>query len=168
MTLKPQDLLILLKLLSWNRSDWSYAELAKSLHMSVSEAHAGVQRATDAQLFNVHTKRPIKKSLKELLVHGVKYVYPPQRGEPTRGLFTTHAAPPLNSLIHHASNGLAPVWPYPEGKDKGYAFLPLFKSVPQAVQEDKQLYKLLALLDAIRDGKAREQSLAIDELDNYF
>jgi hypothetical protein len=56
----------------------------------------------------------------------------------------------------------------PGGKDKGYAFLPLFKSVPQAVQEDKQLYKLLALLDAIRDGKAREQSLAIDELDNYF
>ena len=166
--LKPQDLLILLKLLSWQRSDWSYAELAKSLHMSVSEVHAGVQRAISAKLFNVHTKRPIKKALKELLIHGVKYVYPPQRGEPTRGIFTAHAAPPLKALITQSPHELGPVWPYPKGNDQGYEFTPLFKSVPQAVQQDETLYSLLALIDAIRDGKAREQSLAIDELEKYF
>jgi hypothetical protein len=43
-------------------------------------------------------------------------------------------------------------------------FSPLYKSVPEAIRNDPGLYELLALLDAIRDGRARERKLAEKEL----
>jgi hypothetical protein len=41
---------------------------------------------------------------------------------------------------------------------------PLYRSVPNAARADKQLYELLALVDAIRSGRARERELAVKEL----
>jgi hypothetical protein len=40
----------------------------------------------------------------------------------------------------------------------------LYKSVPHAVLRDPALYELLALVDAIRDGRARERNLAERDL----
>ena len=48
MILKPQDVLVLLKLVAWNRDSWTYQELAESLGMSPSEVHAGMARAISA------------------------------------------------------------------------------------------------------------------------
>jgi hypothetical protein len=56
------------------------------------------------------------------------------------------------------------VWPDAEGKKKGYALEPLFKPIGKAVRQDPKLYELLALIDAIRDGRARERKLAEQEL----
>jgi hypothetical protein len=36
--------------------------------------------------------------------------------------------------------------------------------VPKAVAHDDALYELLALVDAVRDGRARERELAVKEL----
>lgn len=36
--------------------------------------------------------------------------------------------------------------------------------VPLAAEADRSLYELLALLDALRDGRARERSLAEREI----
>lgn len=44
MLLKPQDLLVALKLVALGGERWTYARLAKELGLSASEAHAGVQR----------------------------------------------------------------------------------------------------------------------------
>ncbi|NCB39610.1 MAG: hypothetical protein EOM80_12680 [Erysipelotrichia bacterium] len=44
------------------------------------------------------------------------------------------------------------------------AFMPLYKSVPKAAMADPYLYELLALVDAIRGGRAREKNLAVKEL----
>jgi hypothetical protein len=118
---------------------------------------------TAARLFDPWRKVPIQQALLEFLVHGVKYSFPPDRGQPTRGIPTSYAAPPLNSLIAQ-SDELPPVWPYPEGKVRGVEFSPLYRSVPRAVAKDNALYELLALVDAIRDGRARERELAVKEL----
>ncbi len=163
MILKPQDIVILLKLIVWEKGDWSYAMLAKELFMSVSEVHSGLKRATEARLFNPENKSVFKNAFDEYLIHGVKYAYPPNRGGQTRGIPTGYAAPPLNKLISQPSD-YPPVWPYPEGKVLGYEFSPLFKSVPKAILIDEKLYELLALVDAIRDGRARERDIAIKEL----
>ena len=56
------------------------------------------------------------------------------------------------------------MWPHPEGEVRGYEFSPLYKSAPAAAMKDKDLYAMLSLLDAIRDGRARERELAIKEL----
>ena len=57
-----------------------------------------------------------------------------------------------------------PVWPFEQGSKRGYAFLPLYKKAPQAALKDHELYQLLALVDALRDGSARERELAKREL----
>lgn len=57
-----------------------------------------------------------------------------------------------------------PVWPYSEGNVRGYAFSPLYSSVPKAAAVDIALYEMLALVDAIRDGRAREAGMAATEI----
>jgi hypothetical protein len=41
--MKPQDILILLKLIVIGQRDWIYEELASELFMSKSEIHAGIK-----------------------------------------------------------------------------------------------------------------------------
>ena len=69
-------------------NEWSFASLAADLFMSPSEVHAGIKRASVAQLFDESRKKPVKKNLEEFLVHGVKYAYPAQHGALTRGIPT--------------------------------------------------------------------------------
>jgi hypothetical protein len=163
MILKPQDIVILLKLVTMGDRQWSYSTLANALGMSPSEVHGGIGRASAARLYDPQRKVPILKALLEFLVHGVKYAFPPDKGHLTRGVPTSYAAPPLNSLIVQ-SDEPPPVWPDPEGNVRGYEFSPLYRSVPKAVAQDKELYELLALVDAIRDGRTRERDLAVKEL----
>ncbi|MGE4344025.1 MAG: hypothetical protein AB7F20_07020 [Geoalkalibacter sp.] len=163
MALKPQDILILLKLVTMGAKPWSYNGLANELFMSPSETHSGIKRATMARLFDVSRNIPLVKALEEFLVHGVKYAFPPIRGPLTRGIPTSHAAPPLKEYFA-LSKDPPPVWPDAEGPVRGYEFSPLYKSVPKAAACDRNLYELLALVDAIREGRARERELAVKEL----
>jgi len=168
MILKPQDVVVLLKLVVLGSEPWTYQRLAVELSISQSEAHAGVRRAVAARLMsdsNTATGQPILPALKEFLIHGVRYAYPPERGELTRGMPTGYAAPPLNKVIAQPDEP-PPVWPYAEGKVRGYKLAPLYPSVPKAAARDSRLYELLALVDAIRDGRARERNLAAKELDS--
>jgi hypothetical protein len=167
MILKPQDVVVLLKLVALADSGWTYQRLANELSLSPSEAHAGVRRAVAARLMTdakSATGRPIHEALKEFLLHGVKYAFPPERGELTRGIPTGYAAPPLNREIARG-NDPPPVWPHAQGRVRGYALKPLYKSVPLAAERDPALYEWLALVDAIRDGRARERALAEREIE---
>ena len=163
MILKPQDVLIMLKLVVWKDPEWSYPALSHELSMSASEVHAGVKRAVAARLMDMHRKIPIKSNLREFVIHGVKYAYPPDRGGLTRGIPTSYAVRPLKELFIQ-SDEPPPVWPDPEGLVRGYEFSPLYSSVPKACKADPELYELLALVDAIRDGRARERQIAIKEI----
>ena len=163
MILKPQDILILIKLVALGEAEWSYSSLGVELSMSPSEMHSGLKRAVAARLMDEQRRRPVKRALEEFLIHGVKYAYPPSRGGLTRGMPTSFAGPPLRDLL--VSTGqLPPVWPDPEGEEQGYEFSPLYKSVPKAAARDPKLYELLVLVDAIRDSRARERETAINEI----
>ena len=52
--LKPQDVLVLLKLAIRNDDVWSYPRIAAELGMSASEVHAAVKRAVLAKLAVAH------------------------------------------------------------------------------------------------------------------
>lgn len=167
MSLKPQDILVVLKLVAMGPQPrpWSYASLAVELGMSPSQLHSAIRRALAAQLAVREGERtaPHIRNLEEFLVHGLKYAFIPEKGELTRGIPTAHAAPPLNKLF--ASTGEPPpVWPDPEGKARGMAFSPLYKLAPRAALADPRLYELLAIVDAIRGGRAREREAGIREL----
>ena len=163
MILKPQDILILLKLVVRDSAEWSYPALSHELCMSASEVHAGVKRAAAARLMDMDRKIPVKSNLLEFLLHGVQYAYPPDRGGITQGMPTGYAAQPVRGLILQPDEP-PPVWPDPEGDVRGYEFSPLYSSVPHACKVDAKLYELLALADAIRDGSARERKIAIKEI----
>ncbi len=104
-------------------------------------------------------KRVNRAALLELLVHGLRYVFPPQRGGLTRGLPTGASVAPLSASFSVETEP-PPVWPYAEGETRGLSFSPLYKGAPQAALLDQELYKLLALCDAIRGGRTRERNLA--------
>lgn len=112
---------------------------------------------------NPPMSRPIRSNVKEFLIHGVKYSFPVTRGGLVRGIPTAHAAAPLDKEIAQAFEP-PPVWPDAEGNVRGTAFSPLYKNVPAATRRDAKLYELLALVDAIRDGRTREREIAIREL----
>jgi len=167
MILKPQDVLILLKLVAIGPEPWTFQRLAFELSMSQSEAHAGVKRAVAARLMSEVASargRPLMPALTEFVIHGVRYAYPPKRGELTRGMPTGYAAPPLVSMIVQPQEP-PPVWPSADGTVRGYTLEPLYPSVPAAAACDARLYELLALVDAIRDGRARERSIAVKEIE---
>ncbi len=166
MILKPHDIYVLLKLVALGPAQWTYSQLGQDLGMSPSEVHAAIKRALGAGLaINDGTHiRPNIRTLSEFLQHGIRYVFVPDRGELTRGLPTAFAAPVMNGLVVITEEP-PPVWPDPEGHVRGIGFSPLHKSAPIAARNDQSLYDLLALVDAIRSGKARERALAAKEFE---
>jgi len=190
-SLKPQDILVLLKLCSLagggEQVRPSMAALGIDLGLSPSEVHAALVRcrtsgflqpalmptgspealsAQDRLLTGRRTRgseRPNVTAITEFLVHGLKYVFPAKLGELTRGVPTSYAAPPLNKLIAQGQDP-PPVWPYLAGQERGAAMEPLYRTVPFAALRDPLLYELLAIVDALRDGRARERKVAEEQL----
>ena len=136
-------------------------DLAREMFLSPSEISKSLQRSRGAGLvyLNDGNKRVNRTALLELLLHGMRYVFPPQKGGLTRGIPTGASVEPLSSALSPETEP-PPVWPYAEGTARGLSFSPLYKGAPQAALLDKELYTLLALCDAIRDGRARERNLA--------
>ena len=164
MNLKPQDVLFLLKLVALGKNNWSFNKLAYELEMSPSEVHAAAKRAMAARLAVKDAQGiwPNIRNLEEFLLHGIQYVFVPERGELNRGMPTSHAAAPLDKVFEQ--DELPPVWPDSEGEVRGESFSPLYKSAPRAAKHDPALYQLLALVDAVRGGRAREREIAKKEL----
>jgi len=165
MILKPQDIFVLLKLIAIGPAEWSYARLAVDLDMSASEVHAAMKRSLRAQLAVQYDSliRPNIKNINEFLIHGIRYVFIPERGELTRGLPTIHGAEFMAKKIV-SSGDPPPVWPDPEGPTRGQSFSPLYRSASSAARKDKHLYELLVLVDALRGGNARERQIAGSEM----
>jgi hypothetical protein len=163
--LKPQDVVVLLKLISYGGRRPSMAMMAMDLSISPSEVHGALKRLMDSRLVSASAQghRPLLPAVEEFLVHGLKYAFPARRGEVTRGVVTSHAAEPLRGHFA-ASPDLPPVWPDPEGTQRGVGLVPLYKTVPAAALRDSALHEMLALVDALRDGRARERKLAEKEL----
>jgi len=160
MQLKPHDLVVALKLVV--AGPLTYDQLATSLDLSKSEAHAAVKRAKAAWLLRAD-RQPVHHAILEFVLHGARYAFPAVRGRQARGMPTAYAALPLSDLIH-ASLDPIPVWPDAHGEARGESFQPLYPSAPAASRADPKLYQCLCLIDALRGGRARERNLAAEHL----
>ena len=161
--MKPQDIIVLIKLQIWNKGRWTFASIADSVFLSQSETHAAIKRLAKASLFDTAQERPRVAEMEEFIIHGLKYAFPAELGAQTRGIPTAHSAKPMNELII-GKVGDAYVWPDAKGKIRGQSVAPLYPTAPQAALTDIHLYECLSLIDCLRVGKAREQALAKDEL----
>lgn len=155
--------MVCLRLLDAPPQGKTFPGLAESLGLSASEAHAAVKRAVRSGLVDADSRAVRREALCEFLVHGLRYVFPPEWRGVTRGVPTSNAAPPLKSQF--AENDLPPVWPHSSGTARGEGLEPLYKSVPNAALRDPRLYEWLALIDAVRAGRARERRLATQEIE---
>ncbi len=164
MGILPQDIVVLIKLIVLKNKKWSLASLASDIGLSASQVHYAINRCIKARLvWNSEGQTiPVVGNVEEFLLHAVKYFCIPKRGEQTRGMPTIWAAPPLKKYFR--TNELPPVWPDADGTSKGFAFEPIHKCAVIAAKNDNQVYELLVLLDALRDGRARERNIAVETL----
>ena len=165
--LRPQDLVVLLRLSLEHGTPPTYATLGSELGLTASEVHAGLERAALAQLARkdkAGKATVVREALRMFVRHGARYSFPATRGEMTRGMPTGYAAPPLNDKVVQP-NEPAPVWPHKSGSVRGAAFYPLYPTVPEAAARNPALYELLVLFDAVRGGSPRERSIALQLID---
>lgn len=141
--------------------------------MDVAQVFRAVRQAAASRLLVADlttsnpTYQPHRAAILELLVHGVKYMMVAERGRLTRGIPTAHGAPILASKLV-TSGDPPPVWPTPDGTVRGESFEPLHHCVPGAAARDSRFYDAMALVDAIRDGRARERKIAAGLLEEVI
>lgn len=171
--LKPQDLLVTLKLASLPADETAtFAALAATLSMSASEVFAATKRAALCHLLveqpapasGAARYRPAATNLREFLVCGLRYVFPAEPGKAGRGFRTAQDAPPLAAQIVRPPGELPLVWPHPDGDTRGFGIKPIFRSAPDAARRDPRLFTWLVLADALRTGDARVRTLAAAEV----
>jgi len=170
MILKPQDTLLLLKYWSVNKLNKivSVRDLAKMLSISHGEVSKSTKRLMTARLVVERNGKVFAESnaLLEWLCYGVRYAYPQENGGYGRGMETSWNCKVLNSEMVSPSPAL--VWPIPRGSVEGILIEPFYKSVPMVAVQDKLLYEVLSLIDAIRGGKPRELVIARKLLTNLI
>lgn len=162
--LKPQDCIILVKLLANPGIKWTQRQLAKALCISLAEVNAGIKRLGDASLLRKDKQGnlfPNIDAAEEFLISGIKFFFPGKLGEYTRGVPTGIGAPIFHNKIVLGDDPI-PVWPDAIGEKRGVALLPLHPLISKALREnpDLRFYELLVLIDAIRTGRARERNIA--------
>lgn len=178
--IRPQDIVILLKLVGhwYGYANGKYIryfvppitakQLSEELHISQAEVGISLKRSQYAGLLLKTGMGEIaRQALYKFLVCGIRYVFPVQPGRNTRGVPTAHSAAPLNQIIQ-AGPTKQYVWPYSKGTLRGQAIEPLFRTVPEIVEHDEQLYQMLTLVDALRLGRSREVTLARENLSNLL
>ena len=145
--------------------------LAAETGISKSQVSLSLQRSYEVGLAKRDRHSGIPhvnaKGLLEFIIYGLSYVFPAKLGAVTRGIATSFGAPVLEGKLLSAGE-LVPVWSDALGTTMGRSVVPLFKSVGYAIQNDRELYALLALVDAIRLGQPRERNLAIKMLKQSF
>ncbi|MGN5955570.1 hypothetical protein ACP6L2_13240 [Sphingobacterium lactis] len=159
--MRPQDIVVLIKILTMYNESWQLKDLANSLYISNSEVSESLERSVYAGLIDFGKRKVHRGNLLDFLIYGMKYVFPVQPGILARGLPTAHSHPFLQTFI---SSDQAYVWPSPSGSILGQAIEPFYANQVKAAQGDDELYRLLALLDVIRVGKLREKNIAEKEL----
>ena len=140
-------------------------ELAKSLGMSPAEISLSMARSRNARLTDSSNSINLL-SLKEFLIHGIRYCFPAQPGRLVRGVVTGASASPINTML--VPNGEMFVWKDSAGTVRGQAITPLYPSVTKAVKNDLALYEFLSIVDSLRIGRAREREVATEVLTKMF
>ena len=164
--MRPQDIIILLKLISSKNKGLSNKEMAEELKISASEFSEALERCKQAHLIDSTKSFVNTLALEEFLIHGIKYVFPVVKQSKIRGIATSISAPLFKNRIMQGQDLY--VWKFPTGEIRGEEIKPLYKTVPEASINDPKLYELLVITDVLRMGKAREIDIAKEELKKRF
>lgn len=145
--MRPQDVVVLLKITTLGALPWQGKDLAAALLISPAEISDALRRCRYAGLLVQDGRTVDRRALLRLLLHGLPFVFPARPGALVVGVPTAHSAVPTLQ----ASTALPPyVWPSAHGPLTGEALQPLYPGAPAAALHDAALHELLALVDALR------------------
>jgi hypothetical protein len=164
-TLRPFDVAVALRLLL--EPEERYEPLAEALATSTSAVHRAVARLQSAGLLRVATRTVARPALREFLLHGVRYAFPPVRGPEVTGVPTAWSHPAVGELLANDAPpelGRVLVWPDESGPLRGELCVPLFPGAVRVAQRDQRLHHLLAAVDAVRAGSSTARRVVGDYL----
>lgn len=165
-TIRPVDVAVGMALASPSLgSRATFAALAAALDVSTSTVHDAVQRLGAGGLLRAGTREPNRTKLRQFIAHGVRAVFPPRLAGEVRGVPTAYSASPLREEFSF-EGGV--VWPAAQGPERGAALTPLYPGAVNLPERAPEVYRALALVDAVRIGRARERNAALAELDRFF
>ena len=160
--MRPQDIVVLLKIISMKNDNWRNIDLANELQISPSEISEALNRCKIAKLIDSRKRKVHLNSFKEFIIYGLKYVFPAEPGPMVKGIATAHSASPIKEHIMQGKDLY--VWKFARGNIRGQAIEPLYRTLPEACQKDDFFYELLVIIDTIRIGRVREIEIAKQEL----
>lgn len=169
-TMRPHDLIVLLYARRRVTDSWSYGELAGELGLSASQVFESFRRSTEAGLFNRDRHAVHARALREFVLHGARYAFPPVSLPATTGWPTASTHPLLATRLRSLSDDSAGrwVWPDPRGPAFGTGLLPLHSCVGRIAAATSEplvaLYGQLALFDELRVGGRRGGKIAAELL----
>jgi hypothetical protein len=163
--LLPIDLLVVMKLAAHEGEAASLRRLEDELGLSKSAVANSLQRLRELDLVKddpLHGRRVNKLLLRDCLEHAARWIAPAHVGDFELGLPTAHAMDSLRQKLLGDDDPV--VIPLPHGPMRGRAVSPLHPLAPAAAARDPKLYRLLAVVDSFRIGRARDRQLAVAEL----
>ncbi len=163
--MRPQDIVVLLKILCYGNNNWYSKTLANDLYLSSAEVSNSLNRNKIAGLIDAEKKNVRKQALFDFIVNGLQYVFPQRPSELARGLPTALSHP---FMKNHFISEQKYVWPDAESDERGFSIQPLYPGVVSAVKKDERLYLMLAMIDVLRTGKTRDRKIAIEELEKLI
>lgn len=163
--MKPQDVVILFKIIALGDNNWTQSMLSTQLGISQSEISESIKRSKYSGLINTIDNHVNKRTFFDFVINGLKVVFPQRPGAIVRGVPTAHSAPFFQNKFFTEEQY---VWPSGKGNVRGQAIIPLYKTVTNAIENDQFLYQLLALADIIRVGRAREKEMAIELMEQHL
>lgn len=168
LTIRPGDIGVALALAKAPRA--SLAELAGVTARSIGEVHNAVRRLDAGRLLKPGAREIVREPFLRFLQWGMPVAFPAQVGGITRGHATALvlAADEANSAVAAGADQAEFVWPDASGPTRGQALTPLYPAAPTAALKDAGFRRLLALVDLVRVGGAREQALALDHLERIL
>lgn len=135
----------------------TYDVIGSAVGVDGATAFRSSRRLEQARFLLSGERRVAKSTLTEFVLHGLRYVFYPVLGAESLGVPTAYSAPPLAEEI--ASSDVL-VWASMEGWVRGQSLQPLYDGAPLLPKRNPRLYHALALVDALRVGRARERTRA--------
>lgn len=158
----PQDIVLLLKMTTNSKITWQNVALSQSLQVSGKEITESIERCIKARLLDQTNQEVNIAALQEFLVKRIKDRFPAQPGLYGHGIPTAFSASPIKEHFYKGTKEF--VWETLKGTVKGQTIEPLYRTVPEIIKNDSELYELLVIVDALRIGKSQEIEIATNEL----
>ena len=130
---------------------------------SLSQVQYALTRAARCHLYSRERRRVLTPHLLEFLEHGLRFALPAAEPGPVQqGVPTAHSAPVMQAALASAGDpGLSKfVWPHLDGPEVGQTLTALHPVVAGLAMTDRDLHAVLALIDSLRVGGARERGVA--------